>query len=86
MFRRYFFSVRSAVCKKLMRDKILWSVIGVTLGMLAVALYTPLNGFFKLAPLSSGLLLYAVGAGVVCVLWCELIKATKIIGGRLTRS
>lgn len=61
------------------KDKVSWAVIIGTLAGLFVMLYTPLNGFLKLAPLSIDQLLIAVGVACAAVLWYELVKAFKHI-------
>lgn len=67
-----------------MRDSVMWiSIIGTMAG-LGVIIYTPLNGFFKLAPLSIDQLLLSVGISGVAVLWYELVKVVKhIASGRV---
>jgi len=65
--------------KRLARDKIMWAVNVITLAGLLVILYTPLNGFLKLAPLSSARLLAAFGLAAASVLWYEIVKAVKRI-------
>ena len=43
------------------KDKVMWaSILGSIAGLL-IMIYTPLNGFLKLAPLTSGQMLLAVG-------------------------
>jgi Ca2+-transporting ATPase len=62
---------------RLSRDKVMRAInIGTLLG-LAVILYTPLNGFLKLAPLSIGRLLAAFGIAAASVLWYEIVKLIK---------
>lgn len=57
------------------RDRVMWGVSLGTLALLLVALYTPLAGLLKLAPLSLPQLLLAAGLGAASVLWYELVKA-----------
>lgn len=56
-------------------NNLLWGVCGLTLGLLALALYLPpLSVVLHMAPLSAGLLALAlVGAGA-SLLWFELLK------------
>jgi Ca2+-transporting ATPase len=60
--------------RRLLRDKIMWGAVIGVLGLLFIALYSPLNGFFNLAPLSLPLLSYMLGAGILSVLWFEVVK------------
>lgn len=69
------FAVQSAA--RLAKDKVMWAVNIITLAMLGVILYTPLNGFLKLAPLSAPMLLKAAGIAAAAVFWYELVKLAK---------
>jgi Ca2+-transporting ATPase len=55
----------------------MWAVNFGTLAMLGIILYSPLNAFLKLAPLSVPMLLKAVGIAAVAVFWYELVKLVK---------
>ncbi len=59
---------------KLMKDRVMWLVFLGTFLMLAVILYTPLNTFVKLAPLSIGQFLCALAIGAGAVFWYEIVK------------
>ena len=60
--------------KQLLGDPVMWAVhIGTLLG-LALTLYTPLNGFLKLAPLSAAQLFVALLLAAASVLWFEVYK------------
>lgn len=59
------------------KDKVMWAVILGTMAGLIIIIYSPLNTFLKLAPLSSGQLLLSAGVSFVAVLWYELIKAGR---------
>jgi Ca2+-transporting ATPase len=61
------------------KDRVMWAVIIGTMAGLFVMLYTPANGFLKLAPLSAEQLLLAAGAACVAVLWYELVKVVQAI-------
>ncbi|MDR2719636.1 MAG: cation-translocating P-type ATPase [Nitrososphaerota archaeon] len=63
--------------KRLSKDKVMWLVNILTLLGLFVILYTPLNVFFKLAPLSLGQIFIVLGLGAVSVLWYEVVKWVK---------
>jgi Ca2+-transporting ATPase len=65
--------------KRLIKDRVIWTVnILIVLGLFAI-LYTPLNVFLKLAPLSIGQLLMVLGLGAASVLWYEVVKLVKRI-------
>lgn len=67
---------------RLMRDKIMWAINIGTIAGLLVILYTPLSGFLKLAPLSAGQFLLALGIACAAVLWYELVKLAKYLRAR----
>ncbi len=57
-------------------NHLLWAVTGVTLGLLALALYwPPLTAVLHMAPLSPALLAVALAAALACLLWFELLRA-----------
>lgn len=60
-----------------LKDKVMWLLILGTLGGLLLMLYTPVNGFLKLSPLSAGQLFLAAGISGNAVLWYELVKAVR---------
>jgi Ca2+-transporting ATPase len=63
--------------KRLSKDKVMWFVnIAVVTGLI-VFLYTPLNGFLKLAPLSIGQFFTVIGLAAASVLWYEVVKFIK---------
>jgi len=64
----------TATFKPLMKDKIMWAANILTFLMLAVILYTPLNVFLKLAPLSAPQFFIALGLAAASVLWYEIVK------------
>lgn len=56
-------------------NSLLWWVSGVTLGLLALALYLPpLTAVLHMAPLRPALLGLAVLAALACLLWFELLR------------
>lgn len=73
----YDFAIQSL--GRLCRDKVLWAVNIITIAGLGVILYTPLNNFLKLAPLSLSQLLIMVGIAAASVLWYEVVKAVKAV-------
>ncbi len=59
-------------------NRTLWTVTGVTLGLLALTLYLPwLRKLFFFAPLSGLDVLTAVALGMLSVLWFEAIKLAR---------
>lgn len=61
----------------LIKDKVMWAVNIGTLAMLGVILYSPLNVFLKLTPLSVPMLFTAAGISAAAVFWYEIIKLIK---------
>ena len=65
--------------RRLAKDKVMWAVnIVITLGLL-LFLYTPINGFLKLSPLSAGQFFAVFGLAAASVLWYEIVKLIKRI-------
>jgi len=65
--------------KRLAKDKVMWAVNIITLLGLLIILYTPLNGFLKLSPLSAGQFFMVFGLAAISVLWYEIMKLIKRI-------
>ncbi len=63
--------------KRLFKDKVMWAVIIITLSGLLVILYTPLNVFLKLAPLSVWQICSVAALAAASVLWYEGVKWLK---------
>lgn len=63
--------------KRLVKDKVMWAVNIGTLVGLFIILYTPLNAFLKLAPLTVSQFFIAFGIAGVSVLWYEIVKLIK---------
>ncbi|HEX3029424.1 MAG TPA: cation-translocating P-type ATPase [Clostridia bacterium] len=62
---------------KLIRDKVMWVVsLGTIVGLL-ILIYTPINGFLKLASLTLTQFASVVGIAFVAVAWYELVKLYK---------
>ena len=77
------FAFRSFIV--LIKDKVMWAVsIGTILGLL-VMIYSPINAFLKLSPLSLNQILLVVGISFVAVMWYELVKVVKHIRNRYTK-
>jgi len=69
------FAVQSI--KRLVKDKVMWAAIFGTFTMLGIILYSPLNTFLKLAPLSAAMLFTAIGIAAFAVFWYEAVKLIK---------
>ncbi len=63
--------------KRLVKDKVMWGVMILTITMIAVILYSPLHSFLKLAPLGGFRLLLSLGIALASVLWYEIVKWIK---------
>lgn len=70
--------------RRLIRDKVMWSVIAGTIIGLLVMLYSPINTFFKMAPLSVNQLLSVVGIAFIAVMWYELIKLMNYLRRKIS--
>jgi Ca2+-transporting ATPase len=57
----------------------MWAVTLGTIAGLLLIIYSPLNGFLKLAPLSALQLLMVFGIAAVSVLWYEIVKLIRRI-------
>jgi Ca2+-transporting ATPase len=56
----------------------LWWVAGGAATMLALVLFVPAaQGLFHFAPLRAGDMTLSLGAGLICVMWFELLKLSK---------
>jgi Ca2+-transporting ATPase len=62
---------------KLIRDKVIWLILGGTVAILFALMYSPINGFLDLAPLSVSQLLICLGLGMISVCWYDLVKMIK---------
>ncbi|MCL1880542.1 MAG: cation-translocating P-type ATPase [Actinomycetia bacterium] len=62
---------------RLVHDKVMWLVCSLTLTCLAVILYSPLNAFLQLAPLSWQQCLVVASLAAASVLWFEAVKLTR---------
>ena len=63
--------------RRLAKDKVMWLVNFAILAGLGIILYSPLNHFLKLAPLSGTQLLVVLCAACASVLWYEVVKLVK---------
>ena len=61
-------------------NKALWWVICGTTVFLAVVLYTPFfRSLFKFSYLHPSDILICIGAGIVSIIWFEILKAFKLV-------
>lgn len=60
--------------KLLIKDRVMWMINIATVCGLLVILYSPVNSFLKLAPLSAGQFFTAIGIAIAAVLWYEIVK------------
>lgn len=65
------------VIKKLIKDKVMWTVNIITIVGVLIILYSPLNNYLKLAPLTINQLLIVVVIAFVSVFWYEIVKLVK---------
>lgn len=73
--------------RNLAKDKVMWAVTLGTLGVLLLIVYSPLNEFLKMTPLSGGQLLLAALLAVAAVMWFELVKLfKKVLGSRVQKT
>ncbi|MCL2545192.1 MAG: cation-translocating P-type ATPase [Clostridia bacterium] len=63
--------------KRLAKDRVMWAVNMLMVLGLLLFLYTPLNGFLRLAPLTAGQFLAVWGLAAASVLWYEIVKWAK---------
>ncbi len=61
----------------LIQDKVMWVIYGITISGVLLIVYSPLNYYLRLAPLSMLQLSLVVGVAALSVLWYELIKMMK---------
>lgn len=72
------FALKSVM--RLIKDKVMWLVTLGTFAGLIVILYSPINTFLKLAPLSGTQFFIVFIIGAASVLWYEVVKIVKHIG------
>lgn len=67
---------------RLIKDRIMWMIMTVTLIGILLILYTPICGVLKLAPLSFSQFLLSLGIACAAVLWYEVVKLILLIKNR----
>lgn len=67
------------------KDKVMWAINIATIIGLLLMLYSPLNTFLKLAPLSINEILSVIGISFVAVMWYELVKLFKHLKNRTSQ-
>lgn len=63
--------------KSLYKDKVMWAASLGNVFIVLLMLYTPLNAFLKLTPLSPAMFFEAILVAAVSVFWYELVKLIK---------
>ncbi len=63
---------------KVLKDKVIISVNALIIMGLLFIIYSPINTFLKLAPLSYQQMILAIFISVIAVLWYELVKAYNL--------
>ena len=63
--------------RRLAKDRVMWAVNLITLAVLALLLYSPLNGPLNFAALPPAQLLAVAGLSAGAVLWYEIVKWRK---------
>jgi len=64
---------------RLIKDKVMVVVNVATIAGLLIMLYSPLNRFLKLAPLTLDQMLLAAGIAFAAVFWYEIVKFVKMV-------
>ena len=67
--------------RRLANDKVMWAILIGTISGLFLILYTPLSDILKLAPLTIGQFLLAIGISAASVLWYEIVKLCNHVTG-----
>ncbi|MGX2946300.1 cation-translocating P-type ATPase [Enterococcus alishanensis] len=62
---------------KLRHDKVIWGILGGTVSILLLLVYSPMNRFLDLAPLSGSQLFLCFILGMVSVCWYDLVKLLR---------
>lgn len=60
--------------RKLAKDRVMWAVCILTIVLVIVITYTPINQLLKLVPLSLPQFLFTVILSIGCIFWYELVK------------
>lgn len=71
---------------RLIKDKVMWIVNIGTILMLLLIIYTPINTFLKLTPLTLTQLMNVLAFAAVSVLWYELVKFINKVWRRTNKS
>lgn len=61
----------------LIRDKVIWTILGGTIVVLLALIYSPFNQFFDLAALSLSQLCLCILIGMISVCWYDVVKVIK---------
>lgn len=61
----------------LIRDKVIWTILGGTIVVLLALIYSPFNQFFDLAALSLSQLCWCILIGMISVCWYDVVKVIR---------
>lgn len=59
------------------KDKVIWGILGSTIGILIALIYSPISEILDLAPLSASELFFTISIALVSVIWYDLVKLVK---------
>ncbi|MHC5229086.1 cation-translocating P-type ATPase [Enterococcus sp. LJL99] len=59
------------------KDKVIWGIMGGTIGILLALIYSPISGILDLSPLSISELLFTISFAFVSVIWYDIVKLIK---------
>ena len=59
------------------KDKVIWGIMGGTIGILFLLIYSPISEVLDLSPLSVSELLFTIALAFVSVSWYDLVKLIK---------
>lgn len=62
---------------KLRKDKVIWSVIVITIASIVILFYTPISLILKLAPLTISEVVISLVISIFSIMWYEIIKLVK---------
>lgn len=72
------------VFQQLIHDKVVWGILGGTLAILFLLIYSPVNAFLDLATLNFSQLIICGLLGMLSVCWYDLVKIFKLLNTKKT--
>lgn len=63
--------------KQLIHDKVMWAINLITIFIIIIMVYTPINKFLKLTTLTFNQFVYMVIISIISVFWYEILKILK---------